>query len=809
MEDYTVRTKLHPDHLTAGVQVSLSFADPTHEGLSDLDIRAVLHAPGRGKTSRTELSLRSMNEVIRLNVTNPKLWNAETPFLYTLELTLYRKGRAIDYLTQKVGIREVKIENAILKLNGSPLKLRGVDHHDLVPATGRTMTRDEILKDLVLMQQANINFVRTSHYPPDRRLLELCDSMGMYVMCEVPFGGGDSHLTDPDYLGILLMRADATLFRDKNHPCVIIWSLGNENPLTAITEMVGKHVKNADPTRPVCYPQMGNYFRSEYTTFPEWLEIFTPHYQGAEWIRQFQKETGKPVILTEYAHALGLSFGNMEDIWREMFRSDRFAGGAVWHWHDQGITRKADNPVDRSKPTLYVWKDSVTYYDTRKVDGIDGVVYSDRTPQVDFWQVRKVYSPVQVIETSLPVKGGNQIPEITVYNQFDFLNLSNLEGEWTILRNREIAGSGKLTIGCPPHDTVKCSVPFRMPGNPENDVWILRLDFTGTHGLPVYSHSLELIDDQNYSQLRSLIKGRSGGPIRIEKNADLTVASVNGFTFEFDKSRFDIRIKDEKTGTVSVEGEWMARCGRAFKISDSTIRNEQANILWNPYLLRASKVLELSETHSGDTVQISGKSIFERGTEFPGQHLVGDLDFSISGEGILTVRYQLQPVHASGILPEVGLSFILSEKLNCFSWLGNGPFASYPDKHLLNGFGVYSIRKGDLFFNGNRSQVVIAVLSDKEGNGLAILGNHSDIAVEIVNGRIVVSNNAAVTGVGNKGAHARVVIDSSAAGPFSGEFSILPLRTGEWPEKLIRIIGYPDPELKPYVPFYHSYDFTM
>ena len=353
MDDYTVQTKLMNHNAEASVNVAVRFRDSKEEGFADLSLKGILRSHSGETIGMTVLPVNSLNTFLSFKVENPLLWTAETPSLYQLELLLIRGKDIIDREIQQVGIRQVSIENIVLKLNGSPLKLRGVDHHDLVPETGRTLTREQILYDLKMMQKANINFIRTSHYPPDRRMLDMCDSLGIYVMCEVPFGGGDSHLTDSTYKDILLMRAKATLFRDKNHPCIIVWSLGNENPITPITEVVGKYVQKADPTRPICYPQMGSYFVANYKSFPDFLDIYTPHYQGAKWIRAFQKETTKPVILTEYAHAIGLSFGNMEDIWGEMFRDERFAGGAVWHFQDQGVIRKSKVPVDRSKPTVF------------------------------------------------------------------------------------------------------------------------------------------------------------------------------------------------------------------------------------------------------------------------------------------------------------------------------------------------------------------------------------------------------------------------------------------------------------------------
>ena len=245
-----------------------------------------------------------------------------------------------------------------------------------------------------MIKAGNCNFIRTSHYPPHPRLIELCDELGIYVMCEVPFGFGDEHLTDPSYQDILYARARATVMRDKNRPSIIVWSVGNENPITDIDLATGQRVKELDPTRPICFPQVGSYFQRNFQKLPEWVDIYAPHYPVIATLRNYAATLTRPVIATEYAHALGLAAGRIQDEWDIMAASPVLAGGAVWMFQDQGLLRTAEHRMDRVQASNYVWLDSRHYYDTNQLDGVDGIVYSNRTPQVDYWQVRKVYSPV-------------------------------------------------------------------------------------------------------------------------------------------------------------------------------------------------------------------------------------------------------------------------------------------------------------------------------------------------------------------------------------------------------------------------------
>ncbi|HBL73608.1 MAG: hypothetical protein A2W90_06315 [Bacteroidetes bacterium GWF2_42_66] len=810
IDDYTVQTSLQKTNSEANINVAVDFQDSKNEGFSGLSLKGILRSP-EGKTIGTVIQpVFSLNHSLSFEVENPVLWTAETPSLYKLELLLTRGKNILDRKVQSVGIRQIGIENKVMKLNGSPLKLRGINHHDLVPETGRTLTRKQILDDLKLIQQANINFIRTSHYPPDYRMLDLCDSLGIYVMCEVPFGGGDGHLTNSTYQDILLMRAKATLLRDKNHPCVIVWSVGNENMLTPITEVVGKYVQKADPTRPTCYPQTGTYFYTHYKLFPDFLDLYAPHYQGASWIKEFQKGTNKPVILTEYAHALGLSFGNLENIWAELFRNDHFAGGAVWHFHDQGVIRKSREPVDRFQSTVFVWKDSVTYYDTRKTRGTDGIVYSDRTPQTDYWQVRKVYSPVQVIETKLPVVAGKQTLKFSVYNQYDFLNLSVLQGKWTLYKNRKVIQTGKLTVNCAPHDTVFLNVPVVLPASPETNIWYLQLDFQDKNKMQVYNHTIELTTNQGFNKIREeILEEKETRQLSVEKGSGKSSVSYDGFSYDIGNKDLSVQIQDNSGGNSLIVGGLYARAGRVPKISDSFIREgESEDIYWEPHLLPASQVEKQGETNSGGSYHLSANASFLRGEKYPGQKLAGNINYAVSGDGILSVSYTLKPENTTGMFLETGVSFALSEQITDFIWLGDGPYASYPDKHFLADYGIHYLKKGDLNFNGNRANVDVAVLCDSKGNGIAILGDRSNISVEVINKQIVVSHNAKLMGMGNKGSRALVKLFGNSVGEINGEFRIIPLRANQWPTKLVELLGNPNPSIRPFQPFYHSYDYS-
>lgn len=251
----------------------------------------------------------------------------------------------------------MRIDGKVLLLNGRPLKLRGVNQHDLDPLHGRAITEAQMRTDLALMKKANVNFIRTSHYPPHVRLLELADELGFYVMDEVSIGHGEKNLEKPEYRANILARVAPTIARDRNHPSVLIWSIGNENPVTEVELEAGRLAKQLDPSRPITYPKIGSYFAANQQKIPDWVDIHAPHYPANARLTDYARTLTRPAIITEYAHALGLATDRLQEQWETIQHSPVLAGGAVWHFMDQGILSTSRTPVDLSKPTQYAWLD--------------------------------------------------------------------------------------------------------------------------------------------------------------------------------------------------------------------------------------------------------------------------------------------------------------------------------------------------------------------------------------------------------------------------------------------------------------------
>ena len=486
--------------------VTLMAVPETH--LSDLTIHAKLSGEvsvdteianaKKGTTVKHEIYDMQGNMVGTSKVDNPQLWTAETPYLYTLRTMLMQKKDTLQVFTNRFGFRETTIEGNVLKLNGKPIKLRGVTCHSTDPVTVKVINEESILRDMKLMKEASVNYIRTSHYPREPRFYELADSLGFYVIDEVPFGFGDKLLSDTAYYPVLQQRAQATIRRDKNHPSVIIWSLGNENPLTDICIRLGEYVSSElDPSHPYCYPQVGSYFRRFFEGenakgFPSKAPIYSPHYPTTGQIAGFYQHRDRPVIFTEYCHTLGISLEDHDRQWEIIQRTPGIAGGSVWEWVDQGMPFSwkdgremkeeglSPNRLSTSTPLpslkKYGYEEKVFTSDNGGFEmygnkGTDGLLYADRTPLPNYYELRRNYARAFVSS----LKGN----VLTIVNRYDFLNLKdNVTFRWTLTCDRDTVRTGAFTIDCAPHD----SVTYRLELPEQTGLSLLRFDVVDAQG---------------------------------------------------------------------------------------------------------------------------------------------------------------------------------------------------------------------------------------------------------------------------------------------------------------------------------------
>lgn len=821
----------------AALSVSVALSRPADT------LRAQLIDPNGRKVS--DVALPRTDEGRRtavIQVARPALWTAETPSLYRLRLTVSVAGKSVQTVEQRIGLREVSIADGRLLLNGRPIKLRGVNHHDLDPTHGRAITREQLRTDLELMKKGNVNFVRTSHYPPSPALLELCDELGLYVMDEVSIGNGDKNLVKPDYRDNILARVKPTIERDKNHASVLIWSIGNENPINDAELEAGRLAKQLDPSRPITYPKVGSYFADNYERIPEWVDIHAPHYPNNARLADYAQTLKKPTILTEYAHALGLATDRMQDQWDLLEKYPVFAGGAIWHFMDQGILRSSTQPVDTGKPTQLVWLDPYRHYDTHGLDGTDGVTYSDRTPQTDFWQMRKVYAPVRIVERSASVKPGAQDVTLTVENRYDFRTLAGLNLHWSLQRNGRDLQQGKAALKAPAGGSETLRIPVSIPADAASDVLTLNLRIAGGLGQQVNERTILL---ETHAATRSAwVAALAANAPSVSESPEEIHVVLPQWTLTVQRESGQLSIRD-KAGKVLVAGIH-PHSGRKPTMAEAL--RAKTSGLWLPSMLTRLEAAVVKVHKADGKVRIAvsghyrlpangkatvpppastaaapfddlmpgaapsstgqGKSASEasltagqRGKE----GLMGGYEMEVSPGGAIAIKYEFAPVNASGTLSEAGLSVVAPAGMGEFRWIGQGPYAGYPGKDRLNEFGLFHLHRDDLYFQGNRRGTELAMLTTASGAGFALSMHKGDVAVERDGQRTLLSHNALIGSLGNKGRPSETTVLLNKDLSIAGTFTLVPV--GErWPAPLVRWFGKPAGAKRILKPYYHSYD---
>lgn len=442
IEDWFLRTELDSEYkdaeIVATVRVAVKEPASLELTLSDLD----QHGGQQLESVKIAVKPEDSSVDIRLPVINPKKWTAETPELYNVHLTLSTdSAKATETVTQRVGFRKVELINGLISVNGKPLRLRGVNRHEHHPLFGRAVPLDFAKRDLLLMKEHNVNALRCSHQPPDPRVMDLCDELGLWVMAEadlechgfydakarpqdipeewdyeerkkLTFPQAAQYTTaNPTWKAAYIDRMEAVVQRDKNHPSVIIWSLGNEAFYGDNHKAMSAYAKEFDPSRLVHY---------EGDVHAETADMYSYMYPPIDRLVKAAKEEGvkdgkfeKPIVLCEYAHAMGNGPGLLED-YEQAFRDHaRLQGGWIWEWANHGLWKKGDG----NKEGFYAYGGDFDDFPNDGTFVMDGLLNSTHTPTPGLEELKKTIQPVRITEE------GNKIKLENLHN---FSDLSHL-----------------------------------------------------------------------------------------------------------------------------------------------------------------------------------------------------------------------------------------------------------------------------------------------------------------------------------------------------------------------------------------------
>lgn len=718
--DFFVKTGLDASYNNGVLDLSVevrNFAQPKAQYLVEItllddqqDFKPVLTSTKPMKVESDKPFFLSLKEIIL----NPRKWTAETPNLYTLLISLKDpKGKTVEVISDKIGFRRVEIKNAQLLVNGKAIKIKGVNRHEAHALQGHYMTKDILLRDIELMKQANINAVRGSHYPNNPLWYDLMDQYGFYVIDEANIESQPLALEESTKLGKemswLPAHIDRTrnMFeRDKNHPSIIIWSLGNESGDGPVFDSTYQWLHKHDGTRPVAY---------EPAKLHSYTDIFSPMYAKIPAIVEYAKSNpARPLIMCEYAHVMGNSGGNLQDYWNEIEKYPSLQGGFIWEWADQGLL------YTNSKGVQYMAYGQ-DYHKDLPTDGAfinKGLVNGVRQPIPHYYEVKKVYQPVSFREVDL------QKGIVEIHNKYVFRNLDHLNLEWEITADGEPFAKGVVsTPEVAPGKSGQLILPIHLPAN-DNREFVLTIRALVNEDMPFLSIGFELAWDQFILKERSRLNTEVKGTMQLSKSATELKITGNDFSITINKT----------TGMLShlvYKNRELIRKGPAPEFWRAPTDNDLGNKMqeWASVWKEAGRKANLQAC----------TFVKESPTEFvilstyhlPIVECKLDINYRIQVNGSIEVSYHFKP--GSKVLPDIprlGLQLTLPQEFQYMKWYGRGPHESYWDRKTSAAIGIYKGTLWDQVYlyprpqeTGNKTDVRWMSITNADGIGLLLEAN--------------------------------------------------------------------------------------
>ncbi len=662
-------------------------------------------APTPGQTAQLET---------HLTMTNPRLWSAEEPHLYMLLLSLEAEGvQTVERFA--VGFRDIKIEQGRLLLNGTPITLRGVNRHDTHPDLGHVTPRAHMVRDIQLMKQHNINCVRTSHYPNDPYWLDLCDEYGLYVIDEADlethgFGmdGGDwSRLSHtPNWRDAYVDRAERMVQRDKNHPSVVMWSLGNESGYGPNHHAMIDAIRVLDPGRPIHYESASS---EDYAD----LDLVSKMYTSVpDLITEGESEDARPFFLCEYAHAMGNGPGSLKEYWETIDKYPRLLGGCVWEWADHGIRQRTETGTE--------WFGYGGDFGDVPNDGnfcIDGLTSPDRVPHPALLELKKVLAPIWAEAEDL------QHGTVRIHNRCDFSSLAHLAAFWRVVKDGETIQQGVLPLPeiAPGADAV-LTVPYALPS--VGEAW-LDISFTlnGDTLWAARGHEVawaQMALPTPPAPLTELVMDTMP-PLTVQTSGRILEIAGADFRLAFDQTTGMLTQWEYKDKPLLLSGPALT-VWRAPTDNDS-----RAAAKWRRAGLDRLTARSVSTSWAQplpQAVQVTANTVLAAVSHFPAFAVT--YSFTVYGSGDVLLDTRVAPLRDDlPPLPRMGLEMTLTPGFEEFAWDGLGPHESYPDRRESVKRGIYSGTVSEQFQNyvrpqenGSKSDVRWAALSGDHGLGL-------------------------------------------------------------------------------------------
>ncbi len=660
-------------------------------------------------------------------IENPKKWSAENPYLYTLITTLKNStGEILETVGCKVGFRKVEITDNRLYVNGVPVYLKGVNLHEHHERFGHVVDKETMLKDISTMKKSNINAVRTSHYPQPEDWYKLCDQYGLYLIDEANIeshGMGyqkDITLADkPEWKDAHLDRAVKMVERDKNHPSIIIWSLGNEAGDGHNMLANYRWIKTRDSTRPVQYEREGHQTNAK----ERHSDIYCPMYARISHLEKYaQSREDRPLIMCEYSHAMGNSNGNLQDYWDVIEKYSILQGGFIWDWVDQGLIKKNEN-----NETFWAYGGDFGPPGVPS-DGnfcINGLVNPDRTPHPALQEVKKVY---QYADFN-PVDLNSGL--ISIANKFSFTPLSKFKLQWSIEEDGIEVDSGLFeNLDIPPLETKEIKLGYELLSTKPGSEYFLNLDLKRKeeHSLLPQGHIMAREQFKIPVYKKAAPENPEDWPdLKLEHKESEAFISGKDFSFGFnlDSGVLSSIIYQEKE---LIQKPLFPNFWRAPTDNDFGNGMPTRCEVWR----KTEKRRKITDFHIQELSKKAVRITFDSEIENQKGKVVAhhNTAYTVTGSGDILIEVDFEKiVGALPELPRVGMNMHLPREFEYIQWFGKGPFENYWDRKTAARVGFYQKLVQDLYFayirpqeNGNRTDTRWLSITNKEGIGLLVVG---------------------------------------------------------------------------------------
>jgi beta-galactosidase len=642
---------------------------------------------GEQKVALTGDSLQTVRFNGRVN--DPVKWSAENPALYDCIITL-KDGASSSFTGAKIGFRRVEIKNAQLHINNVPVFVKGVNRHEHDDVEGHVPTREIMMKDIRLMKQFNINAVRTSHYPNDPLWYKLCDQYGLYLVDEAniethgmgaTFQAWFDTTKHPAYLplweGAHMDRINRLVETDKNHPSVIIWSMGNECGNGKVFHDAYRWIKQRD-SRPVQFEQAGE----------DWnTDIVCPMYPSIGSMKRYASDNKKtrPYIMCEYAHAMGNSNGNFRTYWDIINSRKHMQGGFIWDWVDQGLRAKDDN----GKTYWAYGGDLGGFYWQNDENGVaDGVLSSDRTPDPGLFEIGKVYQNISF--TSTGISRGS----LTVHNMFDFTNLGRFRFSWQLFRNGEKVKEEPFEMELAPHQQKEITLPIPMMKSPEGSEYFVNVVAQTKSDFGLLPPGHVIAREQFKSGGDFFAKSaETSGTLQVKKDADKMTFTSGDVSGEFDLKQG--RFRSYKNASMQLYRFPEPYFWRA--PTDNDFGNhmpEQLGVWRTAHQNRVVKSIIAGE-------QSAQGVIIKVAYELTAINVPYTVEYMIQNNGTIKVTASID-MNGRDLpeLPRFGMRMQLPPRYHNLEFYGRGPWENYSDRNESAQVGLYKDSVAGQYFSG-------------------------------------------------------------------------------------------------------------